>query len=123
MKLHAADTGRLNTVTGYGAGYVEINAVRHQGAILLMPEGDIRAWEPRDDGKLDAVQMETILAFSPEIVLLGTGPRQRLQDPQTMVAFHRAGVGLEPMDTAAACRTYNILMAEGRRVLAALMPF
>ncbi len=122
MKLHSADTGRLNTVTGYGAGYIEINAVRHQGAILLMPEGDIRQWQPSSDGKLDSAQTEGILALSPEIVLLGTGPSQRFQEAQVVVAFHRAGVGLETMDTAAACRTYNILMAEGRRVLAALMP-
>ncbi len=122
MKLHAADTGRFNTVTGYGAGYVEINAVRHQGPILLMPEGDIRSWDPPVDGKLDSTQMESILALAPEIVLLGTGPKQQLPDPQTLVAFNRAGIGFETMDTAAACRTYNILMAEGRRVVAALSP-
>ena len=66
--------------------------------------------------------MESILALAPEIVLLGTGPKQQLPDPQTLVAFNRAGIGFETMDTAAACRTYNILMAEGRRVVAALSP-
>ena len=122
MKLHAAQTGSLNTVTGYGAGYVEINAVRHQGPVLLRPEGDILPWAPPADGKLMPSHLEGQLAQAPEIVIFGTGPTQRLPGPETLVAFNRAGMGLEAMDTAAACRTYNILMAEGRRVVAALLP-
>lgn len=122
MKLHAASTGRFNTVTGYGAGYIEINAVRHQGPILLMPEGDILPWEAPADGKLEPSHLEGKLSQPPEIVIFGTGPTQRLPAPETLVAFHRAGMGLEAMDTPAACRTYNILMAEGRRVVAALLP-
>ena len=122
MKLHAANTGSLNTVTGYGAGYIEINAVRHQGPILLRPEGDILPWEPPVDGKLMPSHLEGKLSPAPEIVLFGTGPTQRLPGPESLVAFHRAGMGLEAMDTAAACRTYNILMAEGRLVVAILLP-
>ena len=122
MKLHAANTGSLNTVTGYGAGYIEINAVRHHGPILLQPEGDIIPWEPPADGKLMPSHLEGKLSPAPEIVLFGTGPAQRLPAPESLVAFHRAGMGLEAMDTAAACRTYNILMAEGRLVAAILLP-
>lgn len=122
MKLHAAQTGALNTVTGYGAGYIEINAARHTGPILLMPEGDIQSWTPPADGKLLPSHLEGKLSQAPEIVIFGTGPSQRLPGPETLVAFNRAGMGLEAMDTAAACRTYNILMAEGRRVVAVLLP-
>ena len=122
MKLHADSASPLNTVTGYGAGYIEINAVRHQGPILLMPEGDITPWDPPADGKLMPSHLEGRLSPAPEIVIFGTGAAQRLPGPETLVAFNRAGMGLEAMDTAAACRTYNILMAEGRRVVAALLP-
>lgn len=122
MKLHAANTGSLNTVTGYGAGYIEINAVRHHGPILLRPEGDIVSWTPPADGKLMPSHLEGKLSPAPEIVLFGTGPTQRLPGPESLVAFNRAGMGLEAMDTAAACRTYNILMAEGRLVAAVLLP-
>ena len=87
-----------------------------------MPEGDITPWDPPADGKLMPSHLEGKLSPAPEIVLFGTGSTQRLPGPESLVAFNRAGMGLEAMDTAAACRTYNILMAEGRLVAAVLLP-
>ncbi len=121
MKLHPHRPSALNTVTGYGDGYVEINAQRYQSAIVLMPERPVEAWPVEGFDGLSAGNFAALLAMQPEIVLLGTGPRQRFPHPRLTGALAAARIGLEAMDTGAACRTYNILMSEGRQVLAALL--
>ena len=121
MKLHADPRSDLNTITAYGPGFIEINAVRHTGHVLLTPQTPVTAWSVAHFDALSAADLEALLAHQPEVVLLGTGARQRLLHPRLGAALMQARVGLEVMNTPAACRTYNILMAEGRRVLAALL--
>ena len=122
MKLHADSIPALNTVTAYGPDFIEINRVRHQGALLLMPEGAVLAWRVTSFGALDQAAFCALLAYQPEVILLGTGAAQRFPHPRLTRDLAAARVGLDVMSTSAACRTYNILMAEGRRVLAALLP-
>lgn len=122
MKLHADSATSLNTVTAYGPGYVEINRQKHQGPILLMPEGSVLQWRITAFEQLDETAFAELLAFQPEVVLLGTGSSQRFPHPRLAGPIAAARIGLDVMSTAAACRTYNILMAESRRVLAALLP-
>ena len=122
MKLHADAVPSLNTVTAYGPGFIEINRERHGGPVLLMPEGPVRPWAAQSVEQLDEAAFEALLAFAPEIVLVGTGPTQRFLHPRLTVPLSRARIGVDLMDSRAACRTYHILMAEGRRVLAALLP-
>lgn len=122
MKLHPDQPTALNTITSYGEGYIEINAQRHEGALCVAPEGDVRAWSVPAAGDLNASAVAELLAQKPEIILLGTGERQHFPDPAVLAEVYRTRTGFEVMSTPAACRTYNILMAEGRRVLAALMP-
>jgi uncharacterized protein len=69
-----------------------------------------------------ASHFDAVLAAEPEVVLLGTGARQRFAHPRLTAALIARRIGVESMDTGAACRTYNILMTEGRKVLAALLP-
>ena len=76
---------------------------------------------PQGFDALAEADFERLLETSPEIVLLGTGATQRFPHPRLTAPLHRARVGLEVMDTRAACRTYNILVAEGRNVTAALI--
>ncbi len=121
MKLHVDPRSDLNTVTAYGPGYIEINAVRHTGHVIVTPHTPVSAWAVTQFDVLAAADLEALLAHEPEVVLLGTGARQRLLHPRLGAALMQAHVGLEVMNTPAACRTYNILMAEGRRVLAALL--
>jgi uncharacterized protein len=120
LKLHADAPTSLNTVTGYGPGFIEVNKSCHRGHLLLSPD-TLQAWRATAFEQLRAEDFDALLALNPEIVLLGTGARQRFPHPRLTAALARAGVGIEVMDTAAACRTYNILMAEGRRVLAAFL--
>lgn len=122
MKLHPQAPGTLRTVTGYGPGWIEINAVRHEGALIVQPEVDPLAWTVQTFEAMTPTDFEHLARFEPDVVLLGTGARQRFIHPKLTAALAAKLVGVECMDTAAACRTYNILMTEGRRVLAALLP-
>lgn len=122
MKLHPNRPSVLNTITAYGPGFIEVNAQRIEHALLLMPEQPLAAWAPVRFEDLLASHFDAVLAADPEVVLLGTGARQRFAHPRLTAALIARRIGVESMDTGAACRTYNILMTEGRKVLAALLP-
>ncbi len=121
MKLHADTSTALNTVTAYGPGFIEINKVRHTSAVVLTP-AHVDPWPVTSFEALAEADFERLRALDPEVVLLGTGSRQRFPHPRLSRALAEARIGLEAMNTPAACRTYNILMAEGRKVVAALLP-
>lgn len=122
MKLHLDNNAAQNTITGYGSGWLAVNGARHSGPIIVAPDMPVTAWPV---GEFDALAPEdfTSLAESaPEIVLIGTGEKQRFVNPRLTRELAEARIGVESMDTRAACRTYNILIGEGRRVIAALLP-
>ncbi len=121
LKLHADTPTALNTVTAYGPGFIEINKVRHTAGVLLTPER-VEPWPLASFEALAEADFERLRALNPEVALLGTGSRQRFPHPRLSRALSEARIGLEVMSTPAACRTYNILMAEGRKVAAALLP-
>jgi uncharacterized protein len=120
MKLHLQAASGQNLVTAYGPGYVEVNRQRYQTSLVLLPD-QLADWTA---GGFDALVMEDfrrLLDFRPELLLLGTGARQRFPQPALLRPLIEARIGFEVMDLQAACRTYNILMGEGRRVAAALL--
>jgi uncharacterized protein len=121
MKLHLANPRGANLITGYGDGYVTINRRRHDQSLVLLPEALVGDWDVPRFEDLTRAHFERILELAPEIVLIGTGRTLRFPHPALTQALTRARIGVEAMDTFAACRTYNILMAEGRRVAAALI--
>lgn len=116
-------------VTGYEAGRVTLGyreGGRDRTLDLCQPvvvTGDrlMTAWQPADAAHLQVADFDEVMELDPEVVLLGTGERLRFPDSAVQRRFLEAGVGFEVMDTAAACRTYNVLMMEGRRVAAALL--
>lgn len=120
MKLHADTPTAQNTVTAYGPGFVEINKVRHTGNLIVTPD-QVEPWPVADFESLETSDFERLRDLRTEVVLLGTGARQRFPHPRLTHPLTQARIGLEIMDTQAACRTYNILMAESRRVAAALL--
>ena len=122
MKLHQQKSDTLNTVTAYEAGVIEINAQRHNGSLYFMPSGQIHPWAVQSADQLTADDLAPLPEDLPEIVLLGTGSIQKFFRPEVLAPLVSAGIGHEVMSTPAACRTYNILMAEGRLVMAALLP-
>ncbi len=121
MKFHLLAASGQNLFTGYGEGYVMVNERRHEKSVIVLPDRIIDDWSATSFEALAASHFEAILALEPEIVLLGTGATFRFPHARLTRALAEARVGLEAMDTFAACRTYNILMAEGRKVAAALI--
>jgi uncharacterized protein len=122
MKFQAVHGGaNQNMFTGYGDGYVSINTQRYTSPVIVAPNRAVEAWDVRDFTALEATHFKALLELGPEIVLLGTGERQRFPRPELMRVFLDARVGFEAMDSRAACRTYNILTSEGREVLAAIL--
>jgi len=120
VKLHASSPGAVNTITAYGDDYVKVNGERRDSSIIVTAE-EVRAWHPPSFDALAEEDFAPLAALGVEIVLLGTGPRQRFPHPRITASLARAHVGLEVMDAKAACRTYNILVAEARRVALALV--
>ena len=121
MKLHSAVIAGLNTFTGYGEGYVVVNGERHDRSLVVLPRRIVTDWAATTFEALAAEHLAALLDLECEIVLLGTGALLRFPPPQMLQVFSRKGIGLEVMDVHAACRTYNILMAEERKVAAALL--
>jgi uncharacterized protein len=120
VKLHATRAAGVNTITGYGEGYVMVNGERRASSVVVLPDR-IEPWERKEFSQLTEADFQFLQGLGVEIVLLGTGARQRFPHPRLTAALAQAGIGLEVMDTQAACRTYNILVAEERKVAAALL--
>ena len=121
LKLHLTGSGVQNLFTAYGDGYVAVNGRRYGESLIVLPERIIEDWGATSFADLTAAQMAALAGLDREIVLLGTGNLLRFPRPELMRPLVQAGVGIEVMDLKAACRTYNILAAEGRRVAAALL--
>ena len=119
MKLHL-QTPAANIVTGCGSGWVRVGADEYRENIVLLPDTIVKGWAPAGFEALGERDFARLLDYEPEIVLLGTGDVQRFPHPRLLAPLGEAHVGIEAMDTSAACRTFNILVAEGRRVAAAL---
>lgn len=120
MKFHlqAPDT---NVVTASGPGWVRVGQTEYRHNLVLLPDAIVEGWAPDGFEALTESDFGSLLVHQPELVLLGTGARQQFPHPRLLRALAAARVGVEAMDTRAACRTFNILAGEGRRVAAALV--
>ena len=110
-----------NAITGYGEGYVMVNRQRFERSLVVLPERLLVDWPPNRFDELAPEHLAALADLDREIILLGTGARLRFPHPEIMQSLIERGIGVEVMDVQAACRTYNILMAEERRVAAALL--
>jgi len=121
MKLHLTTAEDQYLITGYDADFIEINKKRYQKNLVLLPDQLIEDWPVNDFEHITETSFASILDLKPEVVLLGTGKQHHFLHPKQSQLLTNHGIALECMATAAACRTYNILMAEGRKVAAALI--
>ena len=121
MKLHNSQTQQYQTITGYDEGSVEINALTFRHSLLVLPEAAPLAWPVAGFDELATTHFEAIAVLRPDVVILGTGNRQRFAHPRLTASLTQQRIGVECMDSQAACRTYNILMTEGRKVALALI--
>ena len=122
MKFQPDSFAGRNAITRLESGALWVNATRHEGAVLVPWQGAPTAWSVTGFETLDAAHFEALLGLGPELVIFGSGARHRFVAPALYRALIEARIGLEAMDTAAACRTFNVLASEGRSVVAALLP-
>ena len=121
MKLHLTTAQNQNLITGYGVDFIEINRKKYAQNLIVLADNIVENWQVTDFSALSEVHFEYLLKLKPEVVLLGTGEKHQFLHPKIIRKLTESGVPLECMTTAAACRTYNILMSEGRNVAAALI--
>jgi uncharacterized protein len=121
MKFSLDDPSDGFIVDAYEPGRVTINGIAHERSILVLPDRIVTDWDPQSVAELSAEQLRFVAELRPDVVLLGTGLEQLFLPPALYAPILEQGIGMEMMDTASACRTYNILATEGRRVAAILM--
>lgn len=120
MKFTQDNSASAHAVTGRAPGEVRIGERLFRRSVLVSAEAIDDTWPPRSVAEL-AVALEPIFALRPEILILGTGETQQFPEPAVFAAITTQGIGFEVMDNGAACRTYNVLLAEGRRVALAII--
>lgn len=121
MKFHLSNFGNQKIFTAHGAGYVKVSGEHFEHSIVVTPEQVHLDWHAPCFDSLNETHFNFFIALKPEVILFGTGAKQRFAHPKLYRALTDARIAIEFMDTPAACRTYNILMAEDRRVVAGIL--
>ena len=120
MKLHLTTAEKQNLITGYGDDFIAINQQRYLTNMIVMPDQILLDWSENTLQTLNTEHFDVLCQIKPEVVLLGTGVKHQFLHPKLYQTLTELNIPLECMTTAAACRTYNILMSEGRNIAAAL---
>ena len=121
MKFHLANPGDTQRFTAHGLHHVVVSGARYDHSIVVLPDKVHTGWSVSGFEELGEAHFTYLMSLKPEILLLGTGSRQRFPHPRLYRALTDNHIALECMDTPAACRTYNILVAEDRNVAAAIL--
>jgi uncharacterized protein len=121
MKIALDNTAGGHLVKAYEPGRVQILDDYYVTSLIVSRDQLLTDWQPRHIDELQARHLQAVLEIHPEVLLLGTGDRQAFPEPETFITLMDLGIGFEVMDNAAACRTYNILLAEERPTALALI--
>lgn len=121
MKFSEDSPGKGFVISGYGSDGIHIAGNEYASSLIVCADHLIEDWPPASIGDLREEHLAAIIELEPELVLLGTGNRLVFPAIQTYACLIQCNIGIEIMDTPAACRTYNVLMAEGRKVTAGLI--
>jgi uncharacterized protein len=121
LKLQPDRADGVNAITRHDASSIWVGNTPFTHSVLVPWQGSVLAWAPRSVQELQAVHFEQALALQPELLIFGSGTRLQFISPALYRRLIERRIGVETMDTAAACRTYNVLAGEGRTVLAALI--
>ena len=121
MKFQPDTTSGVNLITRHESGRLWVGSTPFEHSVLVPWAGEVQAWGAATTDELSAEHFERIAALRPEVVIFGSGPRLRFVSPALLRSLMALRIGVETMDTAAACRTYNVLVSEGREVVAALL--
>lgn len=121
MKFALDNGDAAYRIQAYHAGrHIMVNHRNYPNNLLITPDW-LQTWEVPDFEQLQAGHFEALLEFKPDCVLFGSGTKQRFPSSVIFADLYKAGIGVEVMDSGAACRTYTVLMSEGRRVGAAIL--
>lgn len=121
MKLTDEKIAGINLIRSYAPDEVRIGEAVIHGSCLVKADQIIGDWRPQSVAELTLEDLQPVIAMKPEVIIIGSGPKQEFPAPEVLGAVMSRGIGCEVMDTGAACRTYNILASEGRTVVAALL--
>ncbi|MEY3440981.1 MAG: hypothetical protein RL493_211 [Pseudomonadota bacterium] len=121
MKFHLIQSDNKNLITGYDLNWVEVNQVRHQSSLIVTPDQLLLEWSVKTIKDINENSFEAIKSLDIEIILLGTGNTQEHLESRLLEHFSKKNIAIESMSNQSACRTYNILANEERKVLLALM--
>ena len=121
MKFQPDRAEGVNTITRHDASSIWVGQASFGHSLLVPWQGEVQRWAPSRIDQLQAEHFEQALALQPELVIFGSGTLHRFVSPALLRCLIERRIGVETMDTAAACRTYNVLASEGRTVLAALL--
>ncbi len=121
MKMRADRMEVQNAIARHGPDGVVVGAAQYTESVIVPWQGSVLPWHVATFEELSAEHFALVASLAPELVIFGSGPRIRFPPPALLRPLIDAGIGVETMDTAAACRTYNVLVAEGRSVVAALL--
>ena len=121
MKFHLIQSDNKNLITGYDLNWVEVNQVRHQSSLIVTPDQLLLEWSVKTIKDINENSFEAIKSLDIEIILLGTGNTQEHLEPRLLEYFSKKNIAIESMSNQSACRTYNILANEERKVLLELM--
>lgn len=121
MKLQADRIDGTNAISRHSVSGVIVNGEQYTNSLIVPWQGEVTAWQVPAFEALEAAHFDLLAASKPQLVIFGSGARLRFPSPRLLAGLMTARIGLETMDTAAACRTYNVLLAEGRAVVAALL--
>jgi uncharacterized protein len=120
MKIQPDIIG-VQSISGYGAGWIGVGGEKITSSVVIGSRGERLAWNCKHFEDLDASHFEQLAALQPELVIFGSGQQIRFPQGFWIKSLIEQQIGLETMDTRAACRTYNVLAGEGRKVIAALL--
>ena len=122
MKFQPDLLAGTNVITRHEPDALWVGPTRFSHSLIVPWQGMVLPWAPTRPDELGAEHFEALLALQPELVIFGSGPRLKFVSPALMRTLIDRRIGVETMDTPAACRTYNVLLGEGRRIAAALLP-
>ena len=114
-------SSEVNQIRSYQQGSIQVNDKIYDQSIIIAPKAPVKLWAPQSYAELKVEHLSCVAEFKPQIILFGTGYKMLFPGPEIRLVIQKLQLGVEFMDTAAACRTYNILLAEDRNVVAALL--
>ena len=121
MELNQESSDGKYHIKAYEPGKITINDTEYTHSVIITQDSLISPWEVDNINNLNSIELARLIDFEPDVLLIGTGQKQQFLPPELQQVLFNAKIGFEIMDTAAACRTFMLLLSESRHVVAALL--